>query len=138
MDLKFQEKKTVCKSVTWFISYAKSRIQENSCIFLKRPVHSFTYSQGIYIGMTGFYEISLQIRYIEMQESINISNSTVQWNNFSKDTSVAESHGFNIMFQIFSSTLDYREYSREFPIHFIFFIRAKMGDNYDICKNGSL
>ena len=66
------------------------------------------------------------------KKSINISNSTVQWNNFSEDTSVTESHGFNIMFQIFPTTVDYREYLREFPIHFIFFVQAKMGDNYDI------
>ena len=38
MDLSFQEKKTVCKSVTWFTSYANSRIQENSWVFFKRPV----------------------------------------------------------------------------------------------------
>ena len=34
----FSGEKTVCKSITWFTSYANSRIQENSWVFLKRPV----------------------------------------------------------------------------------------------------
>ena len=33
------EKKTVCKSVTWFTSYAKSRIQENSCVFFLNALY---------------------------------------------------------------------------------------------------
>ena len=32
----------------------------------------------------------------------------------------------------FPTTVDYREYLREFPIYFFFFVQAKMGDNYDI------
>ena len=41
----------------------------------------------------------------------------LQWNDFSEDTSVAESLSFNIMFQIFPTTVDDREYLGEFPIH---------------------
>ena len=55
----------------------------------------------------------------------------LEWNDFSKDTSVAESHDFIIIFQIFLATADDREYLGEFPIHY-FFVRAKMGDNYEI------
>ena len=58
----------------------------------------------------------------------------VQWNDFSEVTSVAESHGFNIIFYIFPTTVDDREHLGEFPIHFIFFEWAKMGDNYEIWR----
>ena len=49
----------------------------------------------------------------------------IQWNHFSEDTSVAESHGYNIMFWIFPTMVEDRKYLGEFPIHFIFFVRAK-------------
>ena len=56
-----------------------------------------------------------------MKDSQNeIFSIHIQWNDFSKDTSVAESHGFNIMFQIFLTTVDDRKYLGDFPIHFIF------------------
>ena len=37
----FRRKKTVCKSVTWFTSYANSPIQENSCVLA-------THQQGLF------------------------------------------------------------------------------------------
>ena len=37
------------------------------------------------------------------------------------------------MFLIFLTTVDAREYIGEFPINF-FFVRAKMGDNYEIWR----
>ena len=51
----------------------------------------------------------------------------VQWNDdFSEDTSVAEPHAFNIIFQIFATIVDDREYLGEFPIH-LFFCMSKNG-----------
>ena len=56
----------------------------------------------------------------------------VQWNDFSEDNSVANSHDFNITFLIFPTMVGNGEYLGEFPIHFSFFVRAKMGDSYEI------
>ena len=38
MDLSFQEKKTVCKSVTWFTSYTNSQDKGEFRRFFKHPV----------------------------------------------------------------------------------------------------
>ena len=42
----------------------------------------------------------------------------IQWNDFSKDTSVAGSHNFNIMFEIFPTMVDDRHLGK-LAIHFI-------------------
>ena len=75
MDLSFQEKKTVCKSVTWFTSYANSRIQENSCVFIEMPCMLFQIlTNKIKINGTHWY---LPVSYLKIHNTIIIilSNS---------------------------------------------------------------
>ena len=43
----------------------------------------------------------------------------------SEDNSVADCHSFYITFQIFPTMVDDGEYLGEFPIHFVFLIRAQ-------------
>ena len=40
MDLSFQEKNAVCKSVTWFASYNNYWMKENSGVFFETPCMS--------------------------------------------------------------------------------------------------
>ena len=49
----------------------------------------------------------------------------VQWNDFSEDNSVADSHDFNIMCYNFQAMVGGGEYLREFPIPFIFLYEQK-------------
>ena len=59
---------------------------------------------------------SLASQYIKGITLLNTIHNVVQWNNFSEDNSVADSHSFNIMFQIFPTTEGNGEYLGEFPI----------------------
>ena len=68
---------------------------------------------------------SLASQYIKGITLLNTIHNVVQWNNFSEDNSVADSHSFNIMFQIFPTTEGNGEYLGEFPIFFIFLYEQK-------------
>ena len=53
---------------------------------------------------------------------------------FREDNSVADFHSFIITFWIFLTTVGDWEYLGKFPMDFIFFVRAKMGDSYEIWR----
>ena len=72
MDLSFQEKETVCKSVTWFTSYT---IQNNSGVFFETPCtfSHFLLSLHIYFKTFRNYTFGVfQMRDLFTIHSINL------------------------------------------------------------------